>query len=299
MIVKFEDFTLDAERVELRKAGVPVTIEPQVFDLITYLATHSDHVVDRDELIANVWRGRIVSDAAISTRINAARRALEDDGRSQRVIKTVPRRGFRFIADVTADRPDAGHAEAPCFVIASPRATELLFDVGDANSAPHLHEDRDRIASHLEKGGGRIRLSVGNEVHAVFTDADKALAAARDAQQALAVDNARQPRARRAAWRIALGGTDAETHAVLQNTNPGDVVASRPTRAPINQWPMSSHHPKKRRSPATSIQRHTAVPSTSRCQPILRSSFCPSLTWEATTATIIWPMAFASMYRLR
>ncbi len=226
MIVKFEDFTLDAERVELCKSGVPVTIEPQVFDLITYLATHSDHVVDRDELIANVWRGRIVSDAAISTRINAARRALEDDGRSQRVIKTVPRRGFRFIADVTADRPDAGHAEAPCFVIASPRATELLFDVGDANSAPHLHEDRDRIASHLEKGGGRIRLSVGNEVHAVFTDADKALAAARDAQQALALDNARQPRARRAAWRIALGGTDAETHAVLQNTNPGDVVVA-------------------------------------------------------------------------
>jgi DNA-binding winged helix-turn-helix (wHTH) protein len=83
MIVKFEDFTLDAERVELCKSGVPVTIEPQVFDLITYLATHSDHVVDRDELIANVWRGRIVSDAAISTRINAARRALEDDGRSQ------------------------------------------------------------------------------------------------------------------------------------------------------------------------------------------------------------------------
>ena len=128
-------------------------------------------------------------------------------GLSQRVIKTVPRRGFRFIANVTVESPGVEHAEAPCFVIASPRATELLFAVGGEHSAPDLHEDRDRIASRLEEGGGRIRLSVGDEVHAVFANAGKALAAARDAQQELTLSNTGLPAAKRAAWRIALGGT--------------------------------------------------------------------------------------------
>ena len=100
MTLQFEDFVLDTEQLELRKGGTPVAIEPQAFDLIAHLATHAGRVVDREELIEKVWRGRIVSDAAISTRINAARRALDDDGRSQRMIKTVPRRGFRFVAEV-------------------------------------------------------------------------------------------------------------------------------------------------------------------------------------------------------
>ena len=227
MIVEFEDFVLDTDRVELRKGGVQVPVEPQVFDLIAYLATHADHVIDREELIASVWRGRIVSDAAISTRINAARRALDDDGRRQRVIKTVPRRGFRFVAEVRQESADAPSGSAACFVIASPRPTALFFEVGTATSSAHLHEDREEVAARFERHGGRIRRSVGDEIHAVFTSTDGALGAALEIQQALTAADARRPEAMRTAWRFALGLSDAETHDLLETTEPGAVKLTR------------------------------------------------------------------------
>lgn len=230
MVISFEDFTLDTERVELRRGKIHVNVEPQVFDLIAYLATHTDRVIDREELIANVWRGRIVSDAAISTRINAARRALGDDGRSQRVIRTVPRRGFRFVAEVATQRPRQASGDAPCFVIASPRATELLFDVGGVPSATRLEDDRKRIAAHLERHGGRVRSSVGDEVHAVFAETGKALAAALEAQQELVAERARVPVAMRAAWRIVLGSSDTETHGLLKLAPPDAIVVAAAVR---------------------------------------------------------------------
>ena len=98
-LFKFEDFTLDLDTAELRKAGLLVHIEPQVFDLIALMASNTGQVISRDDIIEHIWNGRIVSDSAISTRINAARKALDDDGTLQRVIKTVHGRGFRFAAD--------------------------------------------------------------------------------------------------------------------------------------------------------------------------------------------------------
>lgn len=98
----FGEFELDNRRGELRRNGVPVPIEPQVLDLIAHLAQNAGTVVDRDTLIEVVWSGRIVSDSAIASRINAARAALGDDGTAQRMIKTIPRRGFRFEAEVSA-----------------------------------------------------------------------------------------------------------------------------------------------------------------------------------------------------
>ncbi|MEM7303778.1 MAG: alpha/beta fold hydrolase [Pseudomonadota bacterium] len=108
-ILLFEDFELDVGAVELRKAGEPIPLEPQVFDLIRLLASRPGQVVSRDEIIDAVWDGRIVSESAVSTRINAARKALADDGSAQRIIKTVHGRGFRFEGAVSADdqlRPD-------------------------------------------------------------------------------------------------------------------------------------------------------------------------------------------------
>ncbi len=95
-ILKFLDFELDAGAAELRRAGASIDVEPQVFALIAFLARNPGRVVTRDELIENIWRGRIVSDSAISTRINAARRALGDSGDEQSIIRTVRGRGFRF-----------------------------------------------------------------------------------------------------------------------------------------------------------------------------------------------------------
>jgi len=97
---EFNDIELDTASMELRCAGVARRIEPQVFDLLRVLIENRQRVVSRDELISSVWNGRIVSETTISARIAAARRAIGDSGNSQKIIKTIPRRGYRFIADV-------------------------------------------------------------------------------------------------------------------------------------------------------------------------------------------------------
>jgi TolB-like protein/cytochrome c-type biogenesis protein CcmH/NrfG len=104
LAVDFEEFSLDPERRELRRGGTLVAVEPQVFDLIHYLVRNRDRVVTRDNLIDAVWNGRIVSESTLASRINAARRALNDSGDEQRLIRTVARKGVRFIGIVRGDR---------------------------------------------------------------------------------------------------------------------------------------------------------------------------------------------------
>ena len=99
----FGDHLLDADRRELRRRGEPVALEPQVFDLLLYLLANRDRVVSRDDLIGHVWRGRIVSDSALTTRLNAARTAVGDSGAAQQVIRTIARKGVRFVADVAEE----------------------------------------------------------------------------------------------------------------------------------------------------------------------------------------------------
>jgi TolB-like protein len=103
----FGDQVLDVERRELRRGGQLVALEPQVFDLLVYLIRNRERVVDKDDLIANVWGGRIVSDSTVTTRINGARKAVGDDGATQQFIRTVPRKGVRFVAEVRdgAEKP--------------------------------------------------------------------------------------------------------------------------------------------------------------------------------------------------
>src|SRR4051794_8472668 len=96
----FVDYLLDVERRELRRAGEPISLEPQVFDLLVYLIGNRERVVGKDELIDSVWGGRIVSDSAVTTRINAARRGVGDSGSEQRIIRTIQRKGSRFVAEV-------------------------------------------------------------------------------------------------------------------------------------------------------------------------------------------------------
>jgi len=99
---------LDVDRRELRRAGDLVAVEPQVFDLIEYLVRHRDRVVTRDDLLDAIWNGRVVSESTLSSRINAARRALNDTGEEQRLIRTVARKGLRFVGEVgTTDGGEA------------------------------------------------------------------------------------------------------------------------------------------------------------------------------------------------
>ena len=95
-LIRFDNFEIDLDAITLRFAGATVDVEPQVFDLIAFLAANRGRLVSYEEIVANVWKGRIISDAAIATRVNAARRALGDSGAAQRVIRTVRGRGLRF-----------------------------------------------------------------------------------------------------------------------------------------------------------------------------------------------------------
>ena len=94
---------LDVERRELRSGAKLIPVEPQVFDILVFLIRNRDRVVSKDDLLTAVWDGRMVSESAIAARINAARRAVGDDGEQQRWIRTVVRKGFRFVGDVRED----------------------------------------------------------------------------------------------------------------------------------------------------------------------------------------------------
>jgi DNA-binding winged helix-turn-helix (wHTH) protein len=96
----FQEFALDGDRRELRRGGILVPLEPKVFDLLVHLVDHPDRVIGRDELISVIWKGRIVSESALATCINAARSAIGDNGGEQRLIKTLPRKGIRFVGHV-------------------------------------------------------------------------------------------------------------------------------------------------------------------------------------------------------
>ena len=105
MNFRFADFEIDVARQELRRAGAIVHIEPQVFDLLVHLIRYRDRIVRKDELIDTIWQGRIVSEATLSSRISAARRALGDSGNDQSLIRTLHKRGFRFVGEVAEDDP--------------------------------------------------------------------------------------------------------------------------------------------------------------------------------------------------
>jgi TolB-like protein/class 3 adenylate cyclase/Tfp pilus assembly protein PilF len=104
-VIRFGDLELDISRFELRQAGKRVAIEPQVFDLLVFLARNSDRTVTKEEIFSAIWGNRIVSDAALSSQIKAARRAVGDDGVAQHTIATVHGRGFRFIAPIENAKP--------------------------------------------------------------------------------------------------------------------------------------------------------------------------------------------------
>src|SRR5512139_2631863 len=129
MIYRFEEFELDRSKVELRRNGEVVPVEPQVFAVLLLLAENRERLVSRDELIEKVWDGRIVSDSALDSRIKSARRAIGDDGKAQRFIRTIHGQGFRFVGEV---REAAG--------------TAVLVSGGDAPRLVRHGESKPSIA---------------------------------------------------------------------------------------------------------------------------------------------------------
>jgi DNA-binding winged helix-turn-helix (wHTH) protein len=104
MTFVFGNCEIHCDRRELHRNGTLIRVEPQVFDVLVHLVLNRDRVVSKEELIRAVWDGRVVSDDALTSRVSAARRAIGDTGANQRFIRTMTRRGFRFVADVQEDR---------------------------------------------------------------------------------------------------------------------------------------------------------------------------------------------------
>jgi TolB-like protein/cytochrome c-type biogenesis protein CcmH/NrfG len=132
LLFRFAGQTLDLERRELRRGSDLIPVEPQVFDLLAYLVRNRHRVVSRDDLTDAVWERRVVSESTMNSRINAARRAIGDSGVDQRLIRTIPRKGIRFVAEVTEEQDLPANAGA--LHLALPAA------------GPHVVPDRPSIA---------------------------------------------------------------------------------------------------------------------------------------------------------
>jgi TolB-like protein len=112
LIYNFENYSLDVDRQELRRGSDLVDVEPQVLDLLQYLIRNRERVVSKDDLIANVWNGRIVSDSTLTSRITTVRQVVGDSGDDQRLIRTIARKGIRFVGEIQENQSASG-ANAP------------------------------------------------------------------------------------------------------------------------------------------------------------------------------------------
>ena len=134
----FADHTLDIERRELRRGAEAIAVEPQVLDLLIYVVQNRDRVVSKDDLIASVWGGRIVSDATLTSRVYAARKAVGDDGHGQKLIRTIARKGLRFVGDVQTHMN--GHSAA------APRSRRRRRKARKPSHRASPHSERPAIA---------------------------------------------------------------------------------------------------------------------------------------------------------
>ena len=220
----FEDYALDTDRRELRRRGTLVAIEPQVFDLLAYLVQHRDRVVTKDDLFAAVWNGRFVSESALTTRMNAARVAVGDNGAMQRVIHTLRGRGFRFVLDEVresnADASATANLRPPSTIDASaPHRTVVAINTYQDGDISLI---RNAARSLAARHGGTLGADSERRLLIEFPDARSA---------AHAIHSERQ----RPEWRIGAHSFSSEENRVLAGevasglaelAHPGEMVAT-------------------------------------------------------------------------
>jgi TolB-like protein len=160
----FEEYAFDTDRRELHRGADVVSVAPQVFDLLDYLIRNREHVVSKDDLINAIWNRRIVSDAALTTRLNAARSAIGDSGEEQRLIKTLPRKGFRFVGPVREAQGAAGAAvadnpvEPPTPVLSLPDKPSIaILPFTNLSSDPEQEYFADGVVEDIITGLSRSK----------------------------------------------------------------------------------------------------------------------------------------------
>ena len=171
MLYQFGDLALDTGRRELRRGAEFVATEPQVFDLLVFLVTNRDRVVSKEDLLASVWGGRIVSESTLDSQINATRRAIGDSGRDQRLIRTIVGKGVRFVGIVQEEPAvsETGPASAP------PRLSIVVLPFTNLSNDPEQDYFADAVADDLSTDLSRISDSFVIARSTAFTYKGKAI----------------------------------------------------------------------------------------------------------------------------
>ena len=195
MLILFGDFDLDTDRRELKRLGGLIPLEPQVFDLLVHLVANRDRVVSKDDLIASVWGGRIVSESTLTSRINSLRRALGDSGERQQFVRTIARKGVRFVGEVREQRPpDPGGGATALALPDRPSIAVLPFtDMGGSETDYFGDGMTEEIITALS----RVRWFFVIARHSTFAYRDKGM----DAKQIARELGVRYVLAKRAARR--------------------------------------------------------------------------------------------------
>ena len=202
MLYSFEDFSLDTARRELRRRAGLVALQPQVFDLLEYLIRSRERVVSKDDLLAAVWNGRIVSESTLSTRINAARSAIGDSGEEQRLIRTEYGKGIRFVG-VVSEEEETVRKLAAIFA-ADVAGYSRLMGQDEVGTLRRLTACRAVVDELIAAHRGRIFGSAGDSVVADFASAIDAVQCAVAVQKAMAKHGAARSAAERMRFRIGV-----------------------------------------------------------------------------------------------
>ena len=173
----FAKYAFDTDRRELHRGADVVPVAPQVFDLLEYLIRNKERVVSKDELVKAIWNGRSVSDAALTTRLNAARTAIGDSGEQQRLIKTLPRKGFRFVGAVQEHdgrkaesvRSAAHSDDTTPMQATAPRLSIVVLPFANLSDDPGQDYFVDGVTENLTTDLSSIRGSFVIGRHTAFT----------------------------------------------------------------------------------------------------------------------------------
>src|SRR2546421_977214 len=172
----FEKYAFDTDRRELHRGAEVISVPPQVFDLLDYLIRNRERVVSKDDLITAIWNGRSVSDAALTTRLNAARSAIGDSGEEQRLIKTLPRKGFRFVGAVQETQSVLSvavtkiHSEQPGPALPLPDKPSLaVLPFTNLSSDPEQEYFADGMVEDIITGLSRSKSLFVIARHSTFT----------------------------------------------------------------------------------------------------------------------------------